>query len=398
MLQQNELTEADADQLRALAILGGEIDGRAVRLPWLENVELLVLDGFFDFTPVQGEMLRQLIHRIPNVLVNLNNDHRNPGIFEPFSTTIEQLKSIADFKEERSDEAEPAKGALTGLREQLFKPGGKSSIATEAASTQEQQDVRLLTCADRETEIRKIAKEIKRLVTQENYPLGDIALVVRERASYADTVTRVMKDEEIACDLDRRINVIEIPAIKAARKVFEMLDGLARAEKSDVKISDLADLIKSEYVRLSEDELSELNKTFEQNFGALLSIGENTNGVTDANARRERMKYVLGVGRWDPDSLENTVAFVGGALSLTSWLERARRLLGNWQQVKATTDLVVPETAEGVSDEESDQIEDADKVATDDRGVEKKRRPSRDVASRGNCLGGPGARTHEPHH
>src|SRR5205807_3369310 len=52
------LTDEDADQLRALQILRGELDGAGVSLPWLEQVELLVLDGFFDFTPVQGEMLR----------------------------------------------------------------------------------------------------------------------------------------------------------------------------------------------------------------------------------------------------------------------------------------------------------------------------------------------------
>ena len=65
---------------------------------WLDNIDLLVLDGFFDFTPVQGEMLRLLIQRIPNVIVNINYDDRNEQIFQTFQSTIEQLKSIADFE------------------------------------------------------------------------------------------------------------------------------------------------------------------------------------------------------------------------------------------------------------------------------------------------------------
>jgi ATP-dependent helicase/DNAse subunit B len=380
ILRQNKFTEADADQLRALAILKGDLDGETVHLPWLRNVQLLILDGFFDFTPVQGEMLRQLIPTIPDVVVNLNSDARNPAIFEPFSSTIEQLKGIADFKLDPSTYCAPAAGALSDLRVNLFRSAETSSPdGTEAEDErgEPQQNIRLFTCADRETEIRKIAKEVKRLVVEDGYRLSDIALVVRERASYAETIARVMRDESIPSNLELRVNVTEIPAVRAARKLFEMLEDDARAEKSEVRIADLADFIKSEYFRVADAELAELDLVFEQRFGALLTSNE-TNGEASSD-RRASIKHGLGIGRWDPDSLENTVAFVGGALNMTSWLERARKLLSNWPQVKATTDLVTPETADGGGDEETDQIEDADKVATDDRGVEKKRRPSSDV-------------------
>jgi ATP-dependent helicase/DNAse subunit B len=342
-----------------------------------------VLDGFFDFTPVQGEMLRQLIRQVPEVIVNLNSDERNPSIFEPFSSTIEQLKGITDFKVKFGKDYAPTSGALSGLREKLLSPGETSNDASQADAAEPQENIRLFTCADRETEIRKIAKEIKRLVVKENYGVGEIALVVRERASYADTIARVMRDEKIPCNLEPRIKVTEIPAVRAARKLFEMLDEIARSEKAEVKVADLADLVKSEYFRLDDSELSALDEVFEQKYGALLANSENENGNAVAGERRKNLKYALGVGRWDVDSLENTVAFVGGALSVSSWLERARKLLANWPQVKATSDLVTPETGdvdnEGARDEETDQIEDADKVATDDRGVEKKRRPSSDV-------------------
>lgn len=369
ILKEKNFTEADSDQLRSLAILSGEFEGRPVHLPWLLEVKLLVLDGFFDFTPVQGEMLRQLIRQIPEVVVNLNHDERNPAIFEPFSNTIEHLKSIADFKIVQGNDVMPAGGSLGGLRESLFKP--VEAAVEEDISTEPQQSIRLFTCADRETEVRKIAKEVKRLLIKGDYRLAEIALVVRERASYADTIVRVMRDEAIPCNLEPRVNITEIPSVRAARKLFEMLDELGRTDKPEVKVADLADLIKSEYFCLADSDLTELNEVFAQRYGGLLE--------SETADRSERFKYSLGVGRWDPDTLENTVAFVGGALSMSSWLERARKLLSNWPQVQATTDMVAPEPANGVADEETDQIEDADKVATDDRGVEKKRRPSRDV-------------------
>src|SRR5690349_1107702 len=60
LLNKNQLTEEGADQLRALSVLRGELDGQHVQIPWLDNVKLLIIDGFFDFTPVQGEILRHL--------------------------------------------------------------------------------------------------------------------------------------------------------------------------------------------------------------------------------------------------------------------------------------------------------------------------------------------------
>ena len=97
LLNQNHFTEEDADQLRAVWVLRGLIDGKGVRVPWLSKVNLLIVDGFFDFTPVQGEILRQLIPRLPETIVNLNHDDNNPEIFVPFQETIGQLQGMAKF-------------------------------------------------------------------------------------------------------------------------------------------------------------------------------------------------------------------------------------------------------------------------------------------------------------
>ena len=109
------MTEDDADQLRALWVLRGEL-----QLPWLQKVRLLILDGFFDFTPVQGEILRSLIPGIPQTLVNLNYDERNPEIFVPFQETIGQLRVIAKFETIHTTEQESTSGVLSALRERLF--------------------------------------------------------------------------------------------------------------------------------------------------------------------------------------------------------------------------------------------------------------------------------------
>ncbi|MEP6706821.1 MAG: PD-(D/E)XK nuclease family protein, partial [Pyrinomonadaceae bacterium] len=403
-LERFALTDEDADQLRALEILRGELAGQSVRVPWLEQVELLVLDGFFDFTPVQGEMMRCLIPSIPQVLVNLNGDKRNEEIFAPFRATIDQLCSIVPFEVKTDSERLPASGALSLLRERLFNSEASSSNAKEAGACplpdcesaeksnvnslensskgsekDIQKEITLFECSDRETEVRAIAKEIKRLVLAEGYRLADIALVVRERASYADTILRVLSDEGVPCNLERRTESIEVPAVRAALKLFQMLGSDA---PSGLKSADVADLVKSDYFRLSQDELASLQREFELEYSGLL-LSEFADADSDQKSiRAGRLHRELGIGRWDADSLENVIAFVGSELRVADWLGRARQLIAELPAAEETRELLVG--SETADEEDGDSVMEAESERDDPSILraprpEKKRRPSREV-------------------
>jgi len=344
-LDRFHLTEDDADQLRALEVLRGEIDGSPVSVPWLARVKLLVLDGFFDFTPAQGEMLRFLIPSIPEVIVNSNRDASNAEIFRPFDATIDQLDAIASFEMHIETEALPVAGELAPLRKRLFNPlwdeslgeemmgghgGPPIQVASESASR-----ITLLECSNRQTEIRAIAKRIKRLVLVDGYALADIALVVRELASYADVIARVFEEEAMPCSLERRAQLSDVPAVRAAVKLFELLIERAREGGGAVKVSDLADLVKSGYFSLSEGELNALRARFKGEDEHLLEVTGYRKGPDDLN-----------VGEWDPDELENAIAYVGAELRVDRWLRRARQL---------TSRLAEPETENLIAAEPDDE-------------------------------------------
>ncbi|HSB08642.1 MAG TPA: PD-(D/E)XK nuclease family protein [Blastocatellia bacterium] len=313
-LARSELTEDDADQLRTLEVLRGEVDGRRVSVPWLGDVRLLVLDGFFDFTPVQGEMLRLLIPQIPEVIVNLNRDQRNAEVFRPFSATIDQLNSMATFETKAATEELTVAGMLSPLRERLFNPlpsdpGRKPPEPQESGETQ----ISLLDCANRETEIRAIAKRIKRLVLVDGHALIEIGLIVRELASYAETIARVFDEESIPCSLRRRIQLSDVPAARASVKLFELLVELSREGPASLKVSALADLMKSGYFRLSEDELESLGKDWDDGRTPAVETGSGVSRPSDGSL-------------WNADELENVIAFVGAELRVDRWLKRARQL------------------------------------------------------------------------
>lgn len=384
LLNRHQLTEADADQLRALAVLKGAVDGRAVRIPWLADVQLLVLDGFFDFTPVQGEILQRLIPQVPEVLVNLNHDERNQEIFLPFQETVAHLSSIAPFAEKRnSGEVIATSGALSELRAKLFNPSLSSEPQLDEDAQEEaageaqnvQSEIRFFECGDRDTEIRQIAKQIKRLVLREGYSLTDIALVVRQRAAYADTIARVMREESVPCNIESGVEANDIPGLRAVLKLFAILEQMSRDEIAP-RTSDIADLIKSEYFRLNDTTLDSLSSRFDSEYAVLLL---DNNQAPDAK-QNERAKKRYRIGVWDADALENAFAYVGSDLRVNGWLERAAKLIKELPTASATRELLNLDSIEQARDpDEADQIENAETAKVESPEAERKRRPSRDI-------------------
>ena len=379
-LDDSGFTEDDADQLRALDVLRGEVDGRTVSVPWLFDVRLLVLDGFFDFTPVQGEILRLLIPRIPEVIVNLNRDESNTEVFRAFSATIGQLESIATFETKVHAASENLTGALGVLRARLFNPLPSANVAPESESNEiSDSSITILECSSRQTEIRAIAKRIKRLVLVDNYHLKEIAVVVRELAAYSDTIARIFEEESIPCTLQRRVQLTDVPAARAAVKLFELLIEINREGSGTMKVSAIADLIKSGYFRLTDAELNSLRTRFTRANEQLLSVTGYRSGQDDSS-----------VGYWDTDELENVIAFVGAELRLDHWVNRARQLTARAPEPAADRE------SKSDDDDEPDTDEPAVDAAQDPRivrrtvlraepvevplpGSERKIKPARDI-------------------
>ena len=354
------LSEDDADQLRALEVLRGETGETRVSVPWLSRVKLLVLDGFFDFTPAQGEMLRFLIPSIQEVIVNLNRDDRNEEIFRPFVSTIGQLKSIGSFETLVEPQAASVAEDLAQLRARLFNPSGKESPETglrrghggPPVQVEGLSNITLLECSDRQTEIREFAKRIKQLVLERDYELADVGLVVRELASYAEVISRVFEEESMPCSLERRLQLSDVPAVRAALKLFELLVAQAREAGAAVKVSELANLVKSGYFGLSEPEVAGLRERFKRENEHLLEVGGYRKGPDD-----------LKVGQWDADELENAIAYVGAELRVDRWLRRARQLTARPIELEAENRLAVETEDESDSDEESVAASDQQQVA-----------------------------------
>lgn len=355
------LTDEDADQLRALQALrhgiasGPEVFASEAK-DWLNRIDLLVLDGFFDFTPVQGEILRCLIPQVPNVIVNLNYDEQNEEIFRPFRSTIDHLNSIAKFDVTIDSARAQVNQTLAHLPARLFNVSDSSADAAKPTT-----DLTLLECSDREVEVRSISREIKRLVLTGDYQLADIAVVVRERAAYADAIVRVFADEAIACSLDRRVEAPAIPSVRACGKLFRLLKEPA-ADVKNPKATDLAHLIKTDYFRLPDTTLEQLASRFDAKYQYLLDDRKTGAPATETQALQSaKLRARLGIGRWRSDDLENVIAYIGSELRVNAWIDRALKVIKVFPSPEAAQTLIAgdePEDAAASAEDEAASPED----------------------------------------
>ncbi len=283
-----KFTESDADYLRAMDALDGSLDGLPCQTPLLDGVEWLIVDGFFDLTPVQGEILRRLIKRIPRVTFNFDDDADNPPVFAAVHETIAKIREMMgeDGQEvvfhERTGSRPvtrlPTAPGLDVLRMGLFNPAFTPPPNTPVP-------VFLAVAPDIERELRHIAKTIKRYVREERWSPADIAIVLRDRDTYGAHLRRVLSDEGIAYALDERLPVTDIPAVRAWLKLVAAAADHRREKTTpdQIPVSRLVDILKSDYFTLPGQQIS-------------------------------------------ADDIENVVAFVGEQLHLADWLKRAECL------------------------------------------------------------------------
>ncbi len=312
-LKAGGFTESDYDYLRAIAALDGQLDGRPCRTPFLESVAWVIVDGFFDLTPVQGEILRRLVARVPRLTFHVEDDVNNPQVFAPVRETVAKICAMGEgftevtFYDQAAQEPDdPGQEAfachtiaagLEVLRQGLFNP----SYTPPQAAGVPPPPVFVAVAPDIERELRNLAKTIKRYVVFDRLPPSDIAIVIRDKESYGPHLRRILTDEGIAYTLDERLPVTDIPAVRAWFKVLA-----AAIERPDtdrhpppaarppaIPVGHLVAVLKSDYFAVPGSDIS-------------------------------------------ADDVENVVTFVGDKLHLDAWLTRAERLAAYLRGSEAT--------------------------------------------------------------
>src|SRR5260370_21930134 len=120
------------------------------------------------------------------------------------------------------------------------------------------------------------------------------------------------RDKGSPANLERRVEAVDTPAIRACGKLFQLLRDPTREHVRNPKASDLAHMVKTGYFRVSANALPELTEAFDAQYASLLEKNPRKDAFgQDEQRRMERLRADLSIGRWLPDVLENVIAYVG---------------------------------------------------------------------------------------
>jgi len=227
--------------------------GRGERRP-LTRVELMVVDGFTDFTTTQLEMLELLAGAIPRTLITLDHVADDPrgGVGAWLRDTLDRLQKQWPEAAMTALRAETGEGPLAHLRTNLFRrrsgmPGAGGATASgsrkagEARSTDAGGKVHILTCPGHSREVREVLRRVKELVVTGRAGPGDIAIICRSLGERAPTV------RELAARMGVPVH-IESPRSPASSRAVQTVLHAYETVAQGYRRADVLALLRSQYL------------------------------------------------------------------------------------------------------------------------------------------------------
>jgi ATP-dependent helicase/nuclease subunit B len=188
------------------------------------NLPFVAADGFDFYTPVQVKILSQLSRLSTEVIATLTFEDERAVHFW-------QKRTLERFVSEQV-EIIPCKPTLTNqiseaavrlMNDNLLpesanadrKDGDKSSALQSAK-------IKIISAPDRAVEVRAVAREIKRLVIEDNFALDDITIVCRSLHTYRHHFERIFQECSIPVELDNQMVLGENPSIVALLSLLNL--------------------------------------------------------------------------------------------------------------------------------------------------------------------------------
>ncbi len=204
--------------------------------PALPRLKALWIDGFFDFSNLQREYLKELSGVTDEITVTLPQED-GPGwedAFEAVAGTRQALVATGfKIQKMKAGSYRTRKPSLLSLQRDLF--SGEKSACTSDGIT-------LLDAVGTDGEIELIAREIHRLYASGNYRYSDFAVLFRQIKNYAPVIAAIFERYGIPAEIHERDRLKFSPWIAAVASLLAVF-------RNGWKKEDLFGFLKSGYVR-----------------------------------------------------------------------------------------------------------------------------------------------------
>ena len=194
----------------------------------------IVLDGFTGFTPVQHQVVKELMRLAASVRAIVTADRqtdltRAGGPQRLFHMSCRVTGKLYELARDAACEILPARWIggrergrfcqnppLQFLEQNLFR-------YRRAVFTEKQDRLQMFCAADPREEVAYLVSEISRLVRKEGYRYRDFAVVTGDLEHYGREISRRMEREEIPFFLDQKQSVLANPLIEFLRAAVDMV-------------------------------------------------------------------------------------------------------------------------------------------------------------------------------
>jgi ATP-dependent helicase/nuclease subunit B len=205
-LNKNGLMDREDFLAQALSHLSKDI---------FSEVELLLIDGFHDYTQLELKFIKELTSLIPNVYVTLPYQISDPvpPAFQVSHKTYSRLSEL-NLRELRLEENKRTTSRmLRHIEANIFSQPDDSAVKPEPDSSD--TSLRITAAANMQDEVEQIARIIRKLTYRDGYTFSQIAVIFRNIEKYRDIIGNTFARFSIPVRIYGKKPLKDNPLIKA---------------------------------------------------------------------------------------------------------------------------------------------------------------------------------------
>lgn len=239
---------------------------RSVSKSELLRDSVVVFDGFTGFTPIQDQLLKELMIYTRQVIVTLLGDTKEDlagevkeqNLFYLTAKAYHKLTRLAEEHGIARDEDVVLTGKPVGryrenavlahLEKHLFRSGRCETVSVKNGDSSVESNVQLISCKDPKAETEWVCLNIRKLIREKTLCYRDFAVITGDLQTYGHLLKESFAEHEIPLFLDQNISLLFHPFM-----VF--LNGLFRVPISDFSYESVMTLLRGGYLDVSDEDV-----------------------------------------------------------------------------------------------------------------------------------------------
>lgn len=199
----------------------------------LQDVELVALDCFDDFTRSELRFLASLSKLVPRMVFGLHYDDtaERTDLFVVPRDIAGQLRNAFVVDKEETLKAPAADNEVAFAADHVFwrtRPEIKPSL---------NENLSVVKCLNPQHEMEWIARDIKCLINTKNIPPEDIAVILRHPSGHASLARAVFEEYGIPLNLLQKVNFSEHGTGKLVRSFVNLFEDWSKGDVLDILCS-----------------------------------------------------------------------------------------------------------------------------------------------------------------